>query len=225
MPYRRAYKKRYNRKPYRPGYKACGSMVLSDAQRALYKVNKLKNLLNVEYKHHNILAQNSAIPQTGLITNLSLLSQGDTALTRDGGSVKFTSFRLSYALRINSSATQSPTRVMVVHDKQSNQAQFTLADLLFDATAVDAVFSPINVNNASRFNILYDKLHCLNIGSSASGICRVINKKLNMKTRYDGNDGTVADLSQDSMTLIFISVESTNTPDASFNYRSRFIDN
>ncbi len=223
MPYKRGYKKRNYKR--RPGYKACGTMVMSDAQWALKKVATLKSLLNVEYKHHNVQATDSSITDAGTITNASLLTQGDSSITRDGGSVKYTSFRLAYSWKINSNATDTFVRVMVVHDKQTNQAQFTLADLLFDATIKDAIYSPPNIDNASRFNILYDKVHNLTINGQNRSVYRNIHKKLNIKTRYDANAGTVADLTQDSISLVFIGDETTNDPALSFNYRSRFIDN
>ncbi len=120
---------------------------------------------------------------------------------------------------------ESLDRVMVVHDKQTNQAQFNLADLLFDATVTDALFSPYNINNASRFNVLYDRLFPMSVTGNSAKIARVVHKKLNMKTRYDANVGDITDLTQDSMALIFISNQVTNDPTVSFNYRSRFIDN
>ncbi len=211
---KRKYKKRTNYGSY-----------LGTASKALSVAYAVKRLVNVEFKHHNVQALGSAVTDAGIITNVSLLSQGDTSTTRDGGSVKFTSFRLSYALGIHGSATRSLVRVMIVHDKQTNQAQFALADLLFDATVEDAIFSPYNINNASRFNVLYDRVHPMSATGNSAEISRVVHKKLNMKTRYDANDGTIADLTQDSMTLIFISDQTTNDPLLSFNYRSRFIDN
>ncbi len=225
MPYKRAYKKRFKRKPYRPGYRACGTMVLSDASKALMKVNKLKSLLNVEYKIHTLEALDTAITDAGTITNVSTLTQGDTNITRDGSSVKFTSFRLSYGFKIGDSATRTNVRVMIVHDKQTNQAQFALADLLQNATVNDAIYSPLNIDNVSRFNVLYDKVHTLSSSGHTSVIHRTVNRKLNMKTRYDGNAGTVADLPSDSMSLVWIGDEVTNDPTRSFSYRSRFIDN
>ncbi len=208
----------------RPGYKACGSMVMSDAQWALKKVATLKSLLNVEYKHHNIQGIATSITDAGILTNCSLLSQGDNSTTRDGGSVKFTSLRFAYNIKMNASATNTTVRIMIVHDKQTNQAQFALADLLFDATTVDNIQSPPNINNASRFNILYDRLHTLS-AASTTNVQRVIHKKLNMKTRYDAAVGDITDLTQDSISLVFIADEVTNDPGITFNYRSRFIDN
>ncbi len=224
MPYKRSSNKRM-RKYYRPGYKACGQMVLSDAQRALYKVNNLKKLLNVEYKHHNISTNSTAITDAGLITPLTNLAEGDTSTTRDGGSVKWTSFQLAYDWTINASATVTRVRLMIVQDKQTNQAVFTIPDLLFDGTIVDNIYSPYNINNASRFNILYDKVHVLTINGSNRSVYRKIHRKLRLKTRYDAAVGDITDLTQDSLALVMIADQTTNDPILRFGYRGRFIDN
>ncbi len=221
MPYKKQYqRRRYARKKRSPygGY-------LDTATKALTVAYAVKRLVNVEYKHKNTLVKGIAVTDAGLITNVSFLSEGDNAISRDGGQVKFTSFRLSYSLAINPSATTTLVRCLIVQDKQTNQAQFTLADLFFDATIVDVLFFPYNVNNASRFNVLYDKLHALTINGSNRLITNTIHRKLNMKTRYDADDGTIADLTQDSLTVLFISDQVTNDPTVNFNWRSRFIDN
>ncbi len=212
-------------KKYKKRYKKKGTDYLGTASKALSVAYAVKRLVNVEFKHHNLQVLDTAVTDAGNILNLSLLSQGDTSTTRDGGSVKFTSLRLSYSLRIHASAAHTNMRVMIVHDKQTNQAQFTLADLLFDASVNDNIYSPPNINNASRFRILYDKVHTLNASASNSQITRQVYKKLNMKTRYDANVGDVTDLTQDSMSIVFIGDQTTNDPVHSFNYRARFIDN
>ncbi len=217
--------RQYRKKRYKRSKRSSYGGYLTTASKALSVAYAVKRLVNVEFKHKNVQVLGTAVTDAGLITNVTFLSQGDTSTTRDGGSVKFTSFRLSYSLAINASAVTSIVRVLIVHDKQTNQAQFALADLLFDATIVDALFSPPNINNASRFNILYDKLHPLTIDGSNALVTRTIHRKLNMKTRYDANDGTIADLTQDSISVIFISDQVTNDPNVNFNWRSRFIDN
>ncbi len=118
MPYQKYFSKAAKKKAGR--YVKCGKMVYNDAQKALYMTRQLKSLLNVEYKHHNVQALNSAVTDAGIITNVSLLSQGDSSTTRDGGSVKYTSFRLSYAIGLHASATTFLVRVLVVQDKQTN---------------------------------------------------------------------------------------------------------
>ncbi len=215
----RRYKKRtYRRKPKSTNY-------LGTASKALSVAYAVKRLVNVEFKHHNVQQLNTSITDAGLIVQLSNVGQGDNSQQRDGGSCKFTSFRLAYQFRISQSAVSTIVRVMVVHDKQTNQAVFTLADLLFDATIQDAIFSPPNINNASRFNILYDRLHSMAINGNSANIARIVHKKLNLKTRYDAAVGDITDLTQDSLALVFIGDQATNDPAVSFNYRSRFIDN
>ncbi len=221
MPYRKRFKKRSSR----PGYMACGKMVLSDAQKALAIARATKALLNVEYKFHSVGAQGAAITDAPSATNLVLLSQGDTANTRDGSQVKLTSYRFAYTLKIHASATNTMVRVMIVQDKQTNQAQATATQVLQDSTIIDALTSPYNVDNASRFNILYDKAHSMSSVGSTSCIHRVIHKKLNLKIRYDANVGDVTDLTQDSLFLILVSDEPTNDPTISHTFRLRFLDN
>ena len=49
MPYRKTYKKNS-----RPGYKACGRMVYSDAKKALSIARGVRRLINVEIKNFDV---------------------------------------------------------------------------------------------------------------------------------------------------------------------------
>ncbi len=218
------YKKRYSKRNARPSYMGCGRMVLSDAQKALAVARGVKALLNVEYKFLTVIGQAQAITDTASNTNLTLLVQGDTTNTRDGSQVKFTSIRFSYFLKVNASSLNNLVRVMLVHDKQTNGAQASATDVLQDATPIDAITSAYNIDNVSRFHILYDKVHALSNGGT-SAIHRTIHKKLNLKVRYDGNAGDVTDLSQDSIFLILVADQVTNDPTISFQIRLRYLDN
>ncbi len=224
------YPSSYNRRPMNSHLsksygKVSKYMTAQNAARALDLALKTKKLLNVEYKHHNVGQLSTAITDAGIFTTLSNLTEGSTSTARDGGQVKWTSFRLSYSIALHASARLSLVRILVVQDKQTNQALFTLADLLFDATVQDAIFSPYNINNASRFNVLYDRVHSLADNGANQIVTRTVIKKLNIKMRYDANAGSINDNSQDSLALIFISDQTTNDPTISFQYRGRFIDN
>lgn len=219
------YKKRYKKRTSRPTYMGCGRMVMSDAQKALALARGVKALLNVEYKFHTVSATTQSITDTASATALTNLSQGDTATTRDGSQVKFTSLRFGYNLKSNPSGTMSTVRLMLVHDKQTNEAQATATDVLQDSTPVDAIISAYNIDNVSRFNILYDKVHTLVNTSSVGQVTRTIHKKLNLKVRYDGNAGDVTDLTQDSIFLIMVASTTTNDPAISFQIRLRYLDN
>ncbi len=222
MPYRKRYKKR---SAPRPGYISCGKMVMSDAQKALAMARTVKSLLNVEYKFHTVTGQAVAISDTPASTQLTALSQGDTTTTRDGSQVKFTSFRFDYFLKAGSSSTKSLARIMIVHDKQTNQTQATATQVLQDSTIVDAIVSGYNIDNVSRFRILYDKVHSMSSTGDSAVIHRIIHKKLNLKVRYDANAGDVTDLTQDSIFLILVGDQTTNDPNITFQFRLRYLDN
>ncbi len=221
----RHYKKKYTRKSHRPGYVACGRMVASDAQKALAMAKYLKGIVNVEFKHLDNAQTNLTMPATvGTIVQLTNVVLGDTSITRDGSNIKIVSIYLEYDITQHVTATATACRVMFVHDRQTNQAIFTTADLLHDVTAIDVINSPRNLDNTSRFQVLYDKKHYLSDTNNliTSG---KFHKKVQFKLRYDANAGTIADLTQSSLALVVFSNEATNAPTFHGFIRLRYVDN
>ncbi len=209
----------------RPGYKRCASMVLGDATKALAVANSVKRLLNVEFKNHDVTLTSVGIPDgVGLITQLTNIPQGDTGISRDGANLKLTSIYMKLLLRISASATNSNIRVMIVCDKQTNQAIYTTADLLLSAANVVSVVSPLNLDNQFRFKILYDKNFSVFDSGSKTALSKVY-KKLNLKLRFDASTPSIADLRSSSLSLVLISSEPTNEPTVSGVIRLRFVDN
>jgi len=219
MPYRKN-----NSRSRRPGYKACGKMVYNDAQKALAMAKYVKSIVNVEYKRLITQGTTQAIANTPVITDLVNMVQGDTSETRDGSHVKFVSIRWAYTLTSHASAASTQVRCMVVQDKQTNEATFAAGDLLNDVTSSDAIVADRQQDHLKRFTVLYDKVHTLS-PTSPSNLYRKFYKKLNLPVQYDGNAGTVADLTQKSLWLLFVSNQSTNTPTITFDCTLRFIDN
>lgn len=222
MPYKRSYNKRGGYR--RPGYKACGKMVISDASKALALAKNVRRLINVEYKF--IDTQNNAtnITTTPLIVQLSNIIQGDTTITRDGSQLKCLSLQWSYFLSQDESSITSIIRCMLVKDKQTNQAIYAAGDVLSDVDAGDAIVSPYNRDNRKRFTIMYDRIHVL----SDSGVKLVHNgQKFSQEQilRYDANAGTIADLTQASYSLLLISSEPVNGVDFTSFVRLNFVDN
>ncbi len=219
MPYRRKYKK----KSYRPGYVACGKMVLGDAAKALKMASYLKSIVNVEFKNHDTNVQ-EVISTTASITQLTNIAQGDTTVTRDGSSCKIVSLMLNYFITMHASAIESIMRVIVVHDRQTNQAIYAAADLLHDTSINDALNSPKNLDNDRRFSILYDRCHSL---SSAGTTIKNFKfyRKLALRIRYDNAAAAITSLTQNSLSIFLISNEATNTPSINFFLRLRFVDN
>ncbi len=221
MPYK---KKAYKRKPSRPGYVSCGKMVYSDAAKALAMAKYLKSVVNVEYKNFDTQTLASGINQTPAIVQLTNIAQGDTTITRDGASIKIVSIRFVYNITANASAPVTHIRVMVVCDKQTNQAIYTAGDLLQDATPNDALISPRNLNNSRRFNVLYDKTHVFS-NSGRNGGHFEFHKKLQLKIRYDASTPSIADLTEVSLSLLLVSNQQTNFPSMDHSTRLRYVDN
>ncbi len=205
-------------------YKKCAGYVAHDATKALAMAKYLKGIVNVEFKQHTQSATAVAISTTPLITQTTNINLGDTTTTRDGSNIKLVNLTFSYLLIQHITAVSTMVRVMVIHDKQTNQAIYTSPLILHDVTTGDAIVSPRNLDHTHRFQVLYDKVHALS-ESGPTTLYRSFNKKMQLKLRYDADDGTIADLTSSSLSLLFVSNEATNTPLITFSHRLRYVDN
>ncbi len=221
MPYKKRYPKKRNG---RPGYRACGKMVYSDAAKALAMAKYLKGVVNVEFKNHDVQQTAAAVNITPNITQLTNIAQGDTTNTRDGASIKIRSLLFKYKIAMSASAANTQARVLLVLDRQTNEAIFTAGDLLQDITANDGIVSARNLNNGHRFKVLYDRVHVFNInGTSNIYAFKLLN--LNLKLRYDNAAAAITSLTQQSLALVTIGSESTNVPTITSFIRVRYVDN
>ncbi len=222
MPFHRNFerkaKKRYGQ------YKKCAGFVAHDATKALAMAKYLKGIVNVEFKEHTVAATGTAISSTPAISQTTNLSLGDTTTTRDGSNIKLVNLTFTYRLSIHPTAVTTFVRIMVIHDKQTNQAIYTAPNILHDVTVGDSIVSPRNLDHTHRFTVLYDKVHSLS-EAGPMAVYRRFNKKLQLKLRYDADDGTIADLTSSSLSLMFVSDEATNTPLITFSHRLRYVDN
>ncbi len=217
------YKKR-TFKSRRPGYKACGRMVAGDAAKALSIARGIKRLINVEIKNFDTQLTQVTVTDTPVITQLTNIGQGDTTITRDGSQIKMIGFELNYFITRSASSDFTIVRVMVVLDKQTNQAIYTAADLLADVTAQDNVIAPRNLNNKKRFTVLYDRKHSIGSGGAGSIVVKKYFKK-EIMFRYDANTPSIADMTQNSLSMLCVSNEVTNDPGLTLHARVRFVDN
>ncbi len=231
MPYR-SYKKNYYSKNYRKsGYynksgKKKGNIFYRRLRnKSYYMAKKALSMLNVEYKEHNLITTSVPIVDiVGTIYQLTNIPQGDTTQTRDGNQCKLTAINIKGIYNIHASATNSFVRIILVLDKQTNQAIYATSDLLLDTTAQDSINSPLQLNNRHRFVVLYDKVFL--VSNSGTGARKInIYKKLQIPIRFDNSAGAISSLTSNSLSVIFISNESTNRPNLSFISRIRYVDN
>ncbi len=219
---------RYNRKKYvskykRPGYKFCGRMVFGDAKKALIIAKGVRRLLNVEIKNFDSQQTNVAITTVSAILPLTNISQGDTTSTRDGAQVKMVGLEMNYMILRHPDALQTNVRIMVVLDKQTNQAQYISTDLFEDASVNDVIVTARNLDNKHRFQILYDRTHSLHDAQTTLVVKKYIKKDVLL--RYDASTPSIADLTQNSISFLQVGTETASTPVITSFLRIRFIDN
>ncbi len=232
MPYKKSYRKRYT-KPYRkPDYlgsynryvgAAAGTMALA------HQVFKLKRLINVEQKFFDVTSASTAIPDgVGTIVQLTNIPQGDTDETRDGAQVKLTSWSFKAIVTVNASeaVTGASVTVLLVEDKQTNQAIYTTATLMANTGNVLGVVSSLNLDNKFRFKVHKRWIFQVNTSSGPKRILKFY-KKFNNKMflRFDASTPAIADLTTKSLSLLVISNQATNEPIITFFNRLRYIDN
>lgn len=216
---RRNYRRRrYRRKPTRwQNYKTGLSQLYTD-------VNKLKNMVNVEFKNHDVVNNSfSNVSTTGSITALNYVAQGDGSEGRDGNMFRMKSIELRYQLAMDTLEEQQTTgiRVMIFLDTDPNGSGPTLATLLDQTT--NPMISPRNLDNRSRYMVLHDRIHQLNPNGQES-ICRKFYKKVDFKVLFAGATATNATLKKNGLYILFVS-DQTNQAQQTFNCRIRYIDN
>ncbi len=224
MPYRkynRRYSKRYKKRKGNIFWRRLNN-------KSYYMAKKALSMLNVEYKCLDTDIADSATSQTPILHQLTNSVQGDTQTTRDGSQIKLTRILLRYKLKLNSSATGgSSVRVMLIQDNQTNGAIFTAADILVNTSGsgAAALISPLVIDNKFRFRVLYSKLHNMNFeGRDIQSYQKIFNFK-DLKIRYNGNAGTIADITSKSLVLLTVTDAATAQPRITAYVRVRFIDN
>lgn len=215
MPFRRTRFRRRFRGRAKKGitYRQIGSKVWRD-------IRWLKSMINVEKKYLDITFD-SAVSSTENFQLLNGMALGDTSITREGQSIKMINLFLRAYITMHASATTTQVRLMIILDTQPNAAAMTAAELL---ASTSNILSPLTIGYGSRFKILIDKLFRLDTNKLNLEYKHFM--KLGMHTKYNtSNNGTIADITKNSLYLMLVSDQATNTPNVSFWNRLRFIDN
>ncbi len=208
----RHYKRRYRRR--KPWYSRKYS-AMELAGKAVAGVKYLKGLVNVEFKRHDLSGAVVA-SSTATLTQLSLIAQGDTALLRDGNSIRLKSLLFKYCLTQHATAVNTFTRVIAFRWDDDT------APLESNILASEAIESSLNIDLSHKYHILFDQM---NVQSDVSTTARYrsIYKKINIKAKYDGAASTDGQTGQ--VWLLTLSNEATNTPTLTISSRIRFVDN
>jgi hypothetical protein len=180
------------------------------------------SLLNAEIKHLDT-AISSGVSSTGAVVYLGAIPQGDGTTSRDGNSVKLKGGALRLVGTMNTSASRTMTRIMVVLDTRNAGSNPAIADIL---TSSSVTAQPNLVSEPGRYVILHD--FC--VGTSITGQ-QIFSHAISLDALVDvhlvfsGTAGTVADATGPAVFLVMVSNEPTNTPSVSGVGRLLFLDN
>ncbi len=221
MPYR-SNKGAYQAYRRNPSY--YNKRIKSKAEQALSLARATRKLLNVEFFFHDA---NVAInpDSSGLISELTLIAQGDTVSTRTGNSLLAKSLMLRGTDTVSAAAlTPTVVRHIIFKDTMNLGVAPTVANVL---AATVSVNSNLNIEDfPKRFVPLRDWTINLPVPSDQDeSVSWKQYVKLNHHIKYDGAAGTAATQRSGGIYHLTISNQSTNDPAVGANSRFRFIDN
>jgi len=157
-------------------------------------VKRLATFVDTELHVLSTVLTNPDILNVAIFEPLGLIAQGDDVDGRDGLQVSLRS--LDIRLLLQAGTNRSCVRFILFVDKQvnNNTAPLTLDDLLEEtSTAIEALVSPINIENKRRFRILKDWTRTLVDQTFTDVLCFRVRKTLKTKIRYSGGAATLAD--------------------------------
>lgn len=193
------------------------------AAKSWRAVKYIKGLVNSEMLHKDFAySAGTSIPNTGFITNITALAQGDTTDQRTGNSILLRSLSYRYKIEINSSVT-SNTAVLFMLVKDTQQLSDTspsVTDILTSATPE----SLMNLTTAGRFKILKRQIILLSPASGGSPAKEISGyRKIYDHVRYNGTASS--DIQKNGYYVIMLSSENTNYPTVAGSMRIGYHDN
>lgn len=227
MPYRRSYRgrRRVSRRRKAPPsrmsiYRAAGSQLYKDVQ-------KLKNLINVEFKYHDVQFAQDA-HTTGAVIPLNLVPPGDGATARDGNQFRMKSVQIKGICKNKTASTSTVfARVDLILDTDPNGATPLLTDI-YDTTGSVPYYRALrNLDSRNRFVHLKNWQFKLDPNGTESYNIDFY-RKIDIKTLFTGTTATIANLKNHHL---FLSISGNNASGSGneaiveAQTRIRYIDN
>jgi len=191
---------------------------MGTARKALAIATAVQGIVNSELLHYdetnNITPDNS----TGSVVGISRgMSQGDTNNTFKGNSILLKKINLRFSCLMNSSATATRMRFLVLRDTRPLTSLPAITDVLSGTN----VQSFMNIDNQiQRFRVLMDRRIVLTTNYPEKMF--IFNRKFRrMHIKFDDNQVPVLN----DIVILAVSDEPTNTPTVNIGSRLRFYDN
>lgn len=191
-------------------------------------IRVVKRVLNSESKYYDS-ANNSIITTTASVDEMtSPIQQGDTASTRDGNSIKPSKLNFKGQITRNGSGgTTQNCRVIAFVWKAPQGGTPATATWFLTSSGVFTHYDPEKIGN---FKILYDRVHTVDQYKPDKTFnfhldLSKMNRGNGIRTKYNGNLGTYADMFQNSINIMYISSEAVNGPSLTRDVRLTYYDN
>ena len=163
----------------------------------------------------------SAISNTGTVSSITSIAEGDDFTNRNGRSIKLLSVQIRGAV-INQDTTNgdgSFIRMMIVRDNSFGSAAPAVSDVL--QSGVSYGLRAQEPEKKAKYTVLWDKLSHVDVNSrnqfTFSGF-----KKLNTKMIFDGTASTTGN--KGGLYLLLVSNRAASGPNVSTQVRVRFAD-
>ncbi len=174
-----------------------------------------------------VIAGFNAFITNQLVLPVNLIAAGNGIDQRQGRQCVFTSFQVRMTVNGANGNQSTSLRWFLVLDKMPDQAVMTEANLLTDAGL--PIDSPLNLNNNKRFRVLRTGRFIVRNAGPTDGINPTkqfsLFKRLHVSTRYASNNGTVADITSNTLYWIVLADAPTapTGPIVSSYIRLRFV--
>jgi len=173
----------------------------------------------VEKKVIETAVQSTGLVNTGVITLLNGVAQGDDFDSREGRqiTVKSVQVRGYFDKLVYTDQAAAHCRMLIIMDQQTNGAAPTMADILQDA---DEPLSFMNLNNRERFKVLADVHTVLGAQNATGGFALTtqgdnawfdIYKRVSFNTTFGGTAATVASIQKNAIFAVLLSDDAVNT--------------
>lgn len=215
--YGRRRRPSYKRKPRKPQSTKSMLEYVHYIPKIMKTVGRMQSMINSERKYVDI-TDSSSPSNTGTINLVNQIAQGDDVNQRDGNSILCSYIKHRMVAKINTTATSTSFRILLVLDTANQGTTPAVADILQTVSTT----SNINVDNSKRFWFLYDKLTTLDINGDRSWSCDEL-IPVNKHMRYSASGQTT--VLQNAIYHVMVSDEATLTPTTASTTRVAFYDN
>lgn len=181
------------------------------------QVNFIKGLVNSELYTADTTA-NINPSSTGSIIPLNEIAQGDDVGNRTGNSILAKSLLIRIIAAMNATAITTFVRIIVFQDTSSLGTLPTVGDVLQTVSTT----APLDVDHFGRYVILRDKLLSMDDSSRQTFNLKWF-LRLNTHIKFTGT--TASDYYKNSLFMLILSDQATNTPSLEYNVRLRYHDN